>query len=469
VTVCGDTHGQFFDLLTLLDLGGSPTDPTNPTQYLFLGDYVDRGSFSTEVALLLLSYKLLCPQRMWLLRGNHECRHLTAYFNFKVECTKKYSEAVYDAFMNCFDALPLAARVDGRFLCVHGGLGPDIRSVEDIALIQRVQEPPARGPMCDLLWADPMEPDEEAAAPGARYLYNDIRSCSYSFSYKAALEFLKANNLLALIRAHESQFEGYRMFQKVPETGMPSVICIFSAPNYCEYNNKAAIIQLADHSIRVKQFAAVEHPYVLQNFLNAFSWSVPFLMDKVQHIASEVANMSVMDPTALALERQKAAAAAAAAAAAEHDKDTTRSSANSSSSDPQTVAGAAGNENAYVSSGSTAPQQQQQGGAAASVAAATSVSRPLHHALLAHGGAKALARDVLNAQQQEKNRRGSMTAAGGSAIDGLLSLALRARAFLLLPRFLRRRGRFLLVKLRAVVWFRLSPQRKAAKLASKKD
>ncbi|KAJ6532762.1 serine/threonine-protein phosphatase 2B catalytic subunit A1 [Mycena vulgaris] len=244
ITVCGDIHGQYS--------AEAPAD----TRYLFLGDYVDRGYFSIECVLYLWSLKIWYPDTLFLLRGNHECRHLTDYFTFKLECKHKYSERIYDACMDSFCALPLAAVMNKQFLCIHGGLSPELNTLDDIRAIDRFREPPTQGLMCDILWADPVE-DFGTEKTTESFLHNHVRGCSYFFTYQAACQFLERNNLLSIIRAHEAQDAGF-------STGFPSVMTIFSAPNYLDvYNNKAAVLKYESNVMNIRQFNCTPHPYWL--------------------------------------------------------------------------------------------------------------------------------------------------------------------------------------------------------------
>uniref|UniRef100_A0A0K6SBC8 Serine/threonine-protein phosphatase n=1 Tax=Chromera velia CCMP2878 TaxID=1169474 RepID=A0A0K6SBC8_9ALVE len=281
VTVVGDIHGQFYDLVRLLELGGDPDE----AQYIFLGDYVDRGSYSIEVVLLIIAIKLNRPKNIYMLRGNHECRQMTAYFNFKDECEHKYDEDVYCAFMEFFDCLPVSALVNGKFLGLHGGLSPELVKPADIANVNRFQEPPKSGLLCDMLWSDPVDEEKEdkvKAAGKELFVPNDARGCSFFFGFDAAKGFLDKNSLLSVIRAHEAQLEGYKMHTVNTKTGFPTVITIFSAPNYCDcYNNKGAVLKFENNTLNIQQFNFSPHPYHLPNFMDVFMWSLPFVSEKV--------------------------------------------------------------------------------------------------------------------------------------------------------------------------------------------
>ncbi|KAG6217657.1 3',5'-cyclic-nucleotide phosphodiesterase (PDEase) (3':5'-CNP) [Claviceps purpurea] len=286
ITVCGDVHGQYYDLMKLFEVGGDPAE----TRYLFLGDYVDRGYFSIECVLYLWCLKIHYPDSLWLLRGNHECRHLTNYFTFKLECKHKYSETVYNACMESFCSLPLAAVMNKQFLCVHGGLSPELHTLDDLRTINRFSEPPTTGLMCDILWADPLG-DFGAEKTSDYFLHNNVRGCSYFFSYFAACAFLERNNLLSIIRAHEAQDAGYRMYRKTSTTGFPSVMTIFSAPNYLdEYNNKAAVLKYQNNVMNIRQFNCTPHPYRLPKFMDVFTWSLPFVGEKITDMLIAILN-----------------------------------------------------------------------------------------------------------------------------------------------------------------------------------
>jgi len=184
VTICGDIHGQFYDLLELFRVGGEIAD----TNYIFMGDFVDRGYYSLETFSFLLALKAKYPEKITLLRGNHESRQITQVYGFYDECQQKYGNA--NAWKYCtqvFDYLTLAALVDGRILCVHGGLSPDIRTLDQIRTIHRNVEIPHEGPFCDLMWSDPEDSVDT-------WLVSN-RGAGWLFGYKVTDEFTKINGL----------------------------------------------------------------------------------------------------------------------------------------------------------------------------------------------------------------------------------------------------------------------------------
>lgn len=304
VTICGDIHGQFHDLMELFRVGGDVPD----TNYLFMGDFVDRGFYSLESFLLLLCLKVRYPDRMTLIRGNHESRQITTVYGFYDECLRKYGSAnVWRYCCEVFDYLALGALIlgtsstlepskndtsevieedteieirdsrnevtarfqrsrrrafdgenigssppgtppktiekptqngggsfnsGGAVLCVHGGLSPLIESVDRIRLLDRKQEVPHEGAMCDLLWSDPDEIDGWGLSP---------RGAGFLFGADVVRKFNYINDLSLIARAHQLVMEGFKeMFES-------QIVTVWSAPNYCyRCGNVAAILELGE-------------------------------------------------------------------------------------------------------------------------------------------------------------------------------------------------------------------------------
>ncbi|KAK1834635.1 Metallo-dependent phosphatase-like protein [Podospora conica] len=307
VTICGDIHGQFYDLLELFRVAGgmpgetdvqapktattvinsddleAPTKITDPklkkkyfggfddagaedaddadagaaitspdatisantssqsaeTRFVFLGDFVDRGYFSLETFTLLMCLKAKYPDRIVLVRGNHESRQITQVYGFYEECQTKYGNAsVWKSCCQVFDFLVLAAIVDGSVLCVHGGLSPEIRTIDQIRVVARAQEIPHEGAFCDLVWSDPEDIDTWAISP---------RGAGWLFGHKVATEFNHVNGLTTIARAHQLVNEGYKFH--FPEK---SVVTVWSAPNYCYRCGNVASIMTVDTDLNTK-------------------------------------------------------------------------------------------------------------------------------------------------------------------------------------------------------------------------
>lgn len=227
VTICGDIHGQWHDLMELFRIGGNAPD----TNYLFMGDYVDRGYYSVETVSLLVCLKVRYPDRVYILRGNHESRQITQVYGFYDECVRKYGSAnVWKLFTDLFDYFPLTAVVDSTIFCLHGGLSPSIDTLDHVRQLDRVQEVPHEGPMCDLLWSDPDDRSGWGISP---------RGAGFTFGADISAAFNQRNGLETVARAHQLVMEGYNWSHE------GSVVTIFSAPNYCyRCGNQAAILEV---------------------------------------------------------------------------------------------------------------------------------------------------------------------------------------------------------------------------------
>ncbi|KAH7658253.1 Protein-serine/threonine phosphatase protein [Dioscorea alata] len=227
VKICGDIHGQYSDLLRLFEYGGLPPN----AKYLFLGDYVDRGKHSIETICLLLAYKIKYPDNLFLLRGNHECASINRIYGFYDECKRRFNVRLWKVFTDCFNCLPVAALVDEKILCMHGGLSPNLKDFNQIREIARPVDVPDEGLLCDLLWSDP-EKDFEGWG-------ENERGVSYTFGCDVVVEFLQKHDLDLICRAHQVVEDGYEFFAD------RQLVTIFSAPNYCgEFDNAGAMMSV---------------------------------------------------------------------------------------------------------------------------------------------------------------------------------------------------------------------------------
>lgn len=213
VKIVGDIHGQYTDLLRMFEMCGFPPS----SNYLFLGDYVDRGKQSLETILLLMCYKLKYPENFFLLRGNHESANVTRIYGFYDECKRRTNIKIWKSFIDTFNCLPIAAIVAGKIFCVHGGLSPALSHMDDIRQITRPTDVPDYGLLNDLLWSDPAEIDTDWEP--------SERGVSFCFGKKVIMNFLQKHDFDLVCRAHMVVEDGYEFFTD------RVLVTVFSAPN----------------------------------------------------------------------------------------------------------------------------------------------------------------------------------------------------------------------------------------------
>lgn len=231
VHVCGDIHGQLHDLLSLFNLAKPP--PTD--SFLFLGDYVDRGKYGIESVALLMGLKVLHPDKMYLLRGNHETAQVNKQYGFFDECKKKFSVKLYKKFSDVFMCLPLAGLISDAILCMHGGISQELTSLNSIERLKLPAEVPDAGLACDLLWADP-----DASVDG--WATSD-RGVSFLFGKAPLQKLLDALDIDLVVRAHQVMEKGYSFFD--PERRL---VTVFSATNYCgQFANCGGMLNISEN------------------------------------------------------------------------------------------------------------------------------------------------------------------------------------------------------------------------------
>ncbi|EGG10265.1 uncharacterized protein MELLADRAFT_115588 [Melampsora larici-populina 98AG31] len=229
VKIVGDVHGQYSDLIRLFEMCGFPPS----ANYLFLGDYVDRGKQSLETILLLLCYKIKYPENFFLLRGNHECANVTRVYGFYDECKRRCNIKIWKTFIDVFNCLPISAVVASKIFCVHGGLSPSLSNMDDIRRIQRPTDVPDYGLLNDLLWSDPSDT--------ATDWEDNERGVSYCFGKSVIGDFLARHDFDLICRAHMVVEDGYEFWNE------RTLVTIFSAPNYCgEFDNFGAVMSVSE-------------------------------------------------------------------------------------------------------------------------------------------------------------------------------------------------------------------------------
>ncbi|EAX89002.1 Ser/Thr protein phosphatase, putative [Trichomonas vaginalis G3] len=251
INVVGDIHGQLFDLLNMFDL--AEKESCEKKKFLFLGDYVDRGHFSIETIALLACLKIKSPNDIFMLRGNHESPSINQVYGFYNNCLELYGSSMIWILANkTFQHMPMAALINEKFFCIHGGLSPELRYVDQLYVVDRVCEIPETGILADLTWSDP---DDSITKYG-----KSKRGSGHQFGRPQVEEFIQNNNLQLIIRSHQLAMKGYEEF--FMKDDKPQLLTVWSAPNYCyTAGNKATFMAVdKDLNYRLIEFESGQEP-----------------------------------------------------------------------------------------------------------------------------------------------------------------------------------------------------------------
>lgn len=234
VNICGDIHGQITDLAEIFSAGGLPPN----SRYLFLGDYVDRGKYGTEVITALLGLKVLYPNEIFILRGNHETESICRMYGFFDEVKRRFSVKLFKEFTDVFNCFPISGLIENIALCMHGGLSPELSSLKQIENIPRPLIVGDEGLACDMLWSDPEE--------GISGWHPSDRGVSFTFGDDVVRRACERLGIDIVLRAHQVVDNGYSFFAD------RQLVTIFSASNYCgEFTNNGAMMVM-DANCRCK-------------------------------------------------------------------------------------------------------------------------------------------------------------------------------------------------------------------------
>ena len=243
INVVGDVHGQLFDVFNMFDTAEAQS--CEKEKFLFLGDFVDRGHYSIETFAYLACLKITNPDKIFLLRGNHESPNINQMYGLYTDCTNLYgSPTIWCLANKTFQYLPVAAVISNKFFCVHGGLSPELTFYQQLYSLNRLCDIPDIGILADLTWSDPSE--------DVKQWIKSRRGSGYNFGRNEVEEFLHLNNLDLVIRSHQLSMIGYEKLFEIQdgETTRPQLLTVWSAPNYCYVSKNAATFMAINNTLQ---------------------------------------------------------------------------------------------------------------------------------------------------------------------------------------------------------------------------